>query len=115
MYTGLEIGPAPADEEPQQCNARNSDYTKVRQECGVYRAQLLRMFGNPPPETDLVVQFTRDGDHGYYEVAVKWHDPNRTAVEYAYNMENNAPQYWDEMALKELAEYGIPVKQRRRA
>lgn len=115
MYTGLEIGAVPADEEAQQCNMPDSNYEWVRAECHAYRRQLERVFGVPPADTDLVVQFTRDGNHGYYEVVVKWHDPNPAAVEYAFNMENNAPQYWDDVAIRELRAAHVPVKERQRA
>jgi hypothetical protein len=116
MYNTLEIGPAPYDEEPQQCNLPTTDYAKVRAECEIYRQQLLRIFGPPPLDCSLVVTFERDGDHGYYEVAVKWQDPNgAAAVNYAYDMEENAPQYWDSIALKALREKEIPYKEMYRA
>jgi hypothetical protein len=122
VYQTLEIGSAPADEECQPCNIPGANYDWVKAECLAYIHQLKRQFGNPPPETDLVTQFTRDGDYGYYEVVVKWRSEgpgiepgNPSAVEYAYKLEANTPQFWDAQALAELNIAGVPIQTKLRA
>jgi hypothetical protein len=110
MYNSLEIGTVPAGEECQQIGTRDYDAQKARIEATVYKRQLIRMRGEPPPDCWLVVQGQPHDFGTYYEVVVKWEGDNEAAVQYAYDMERNAPEFWDTAAIGDLEHHQITVK-----
>jgi len=98
----VEIGGAPAGEQCAQLGSRDYNYSeRAHLECDAFIAQLKRQFG-PPPEGARIGTKSNAHDFGtYYEVVV-YHDGSEAAVEYAYNVENNAPDKWDEQARKDM-------------
>jgi hypothetical protein len=75
-----------------------------RRECRAYKHQLLRRFPVPKDISAWIVVKGSQHDFGtYYEVAVKYDDTNEAAMSFAYGVEAQLPQYWDEQAVQELA------------
>lgn len=94
MTDYLYLGPVPANEECIQVN-NNCDYEAMKKECVRYKQLILNKFGQPPEGASIVIK-TEHHDLGmYYEVCVKYDDRNEQAIEWAYNVENNAPGNWE--------------------
>ena len=92
-YIGL--GSVPILEDCAQVG--QSDYPeKSREECRKYKQLLLNKFGQPPEGAYLTVK-TFNHDFGLYrEVCVVFDSDNEAAVNYAFEMENNLPETWDD-------------------
>jgi len=106
-YEELSLGPTPSAEECSQVGAKNYDYIKLNKiEVKTYIEQLERMFSNIPDGAFFKVQRNIHEFGTYYEAAIKYEDDNEAAVEYAFNVENNTPENWDEIARKSLESIG---------
>lgn len=95
------LGSSPADEPCAQVGSVNYD-SRARRECITYRDQLIREFGIPPGNSNLI---TKRQDHdfgGYFEVAICFNDENKEEIDYAYRVEGTGFPNWDEEARKEL-------------
>lgn len=104
-FDQLELGPTPADEDCAQVGT--SDYYELTKiEVKAYIHQLQRMFPNMPQGVYLRVQSNPHDFGTYHEVAVKYPEDNEEAGTFAFNMENNLPQNWDEEAKRELTQSG---------
>lgn len=97
----LELSSAPVGEE---CAQLGSDgyYERAKKECNAFIRQLRREFGDEPTGARLYVKFNPHDFGSYYEVACKFDENSQEAIEYAYNLEANLPENWDEKAKVEL-------------
>ena len=97
----LELSSAPVGEE---CAQLGSDgyYEKAHKECKAFIKQLRRQFGQEPMGARLYVKSNPHDFGSYYEVACKFDSDNQEAVEYAYKVEAELPEEWDEEAKLEL-------------
>ena len=89
----LALGTTPADEECAQVG--EDDYgIRARAECSKF-IDLLRLVFGPEPEGAEFRTIGQKHDYGmYYEVFVRFDPNDKTAVDYAYNVEKNAPTTW---------------------
>jgi hypothetical protein len=102
MRDYLSIGSVPAGEDCVQVGTK--DYCeRAKKECRAFAGQLLRRFGEPPTGVSFAVKGFPHDFGTYYEVVVYFDDKIKAAIEYAFRVENNMPEYWDETAKKELA------------
>ena len=107
MREHLEIGSSPNAEECQQVGS--DDYNQLGfDECEIYARQLQRQFPNMPAGCFFKVKANSHDFGTYYEVAIFFDDDDEDAVNYAYNIENNPPEFWDPEALDELTANFIP-------
>ena len=106
MRETLELSPTPVDE---QCEQIGPNYRPeiARAECRAFIGQLRRMFGEEPAGATLKISSNPHDFGTYYEVAVRFDDENDAAVEYAYHLESNLPEQWDDTARREL---GLEVR-----
>ena len=103
------LGPTPWNEPCAQVGA--ADYAeKSRLETQTYINQLLRQFGEPPGLSFFRVKRFPHEFGSYHEVVITYDDENEAAVEFAYNVENNTPERWDEQALEELRQRGYTMQ-----
>jgi len=101
----LEIGPTPNGEDCAQVGS--DDYSiKSRVEGRAYAHQLMRMFPNPPDGVTFTLKSFPHDFGSYLEVVVKYPIDNEEAENFAFNVENNAPENWDEEAKAELTAKG---------
>jgi hypothetical protein len=106
----LEIGTVPAEEQCQQVGTPNYDASSAKKECRIYKEYLQRLFPIPPTLEDELYYCIKSSPHdygNYYEVAIKFNGDNSEAVDFAYKVEANSPQTWDETALTELQSLGL--------
>lgn len=97
----LELGPVPSNEHCEQVGP-NYNESRARLECRVFIKQLRRMFGEEPIGARLRVKSNPHDFGSYLEVAV-YYDPNvEESVEYAFKLEEEYPENWDEEAMNEL-------------
>ena len=101
MFDTLTIGPVPSVEQCEQLG-RNYDARRAKQECRAFMAQLIREFGAPPYDADLVITSNPHDFGTYHEVAVRYNEDDRAALEYAFKLEGNTPAEWDTIARQEL-------------
>jgi len=101
----VNIGSTPNGEDCAQLGSDNYNALS-RIEGRAYINQLKRMFPNPP----YGVLFSLKGfphDFGtYYEVVVKYLTDNEEAEAFAWEVQNESPENWDEQAKAELQQQG---------
>ena len=98
----IYLGSAPHNENPAQ--TIDDDYQiKALAECRAWANMLRRHF---PDHEKYGIRFTVKRiphDFGYYfEVVCEFDPTNKEALEYALQIEKNAPGEWDEEAKSEL-------------
>lgn len=119
MYEYIELSSSPVNEECAQLGA--DDYEeRSRIECRIYKQQLQRMFPIPAHLEEYIYFAIKKFEHdfgaaatapggslqvngGWYrEVIIKYDYNNDAAADFAYNVEENIPKYWDDESLKAL-------------
>ncbi len=108
MKEYIELGGAPYGEECAQVGA--PDYwDRANKECRTYIRQLFRLLNdNGYPEDTLPEGFnlvvkSHSHDYGtYYEVACRFNGECERSCDIATWLENNSPEKWDEVSLREL-------------
>lgn len=101
MRDYLDIGPTPAGEDCEQLGP-NYNPVKAKQECRAFINQLRRIFGNEEGSANFKIQSNPHDFGTYLSVICSFNDDDEIGAEYAYNVENNTPELWDEQALTEL-------------
>jgi hypothetical protein len=88
-----------------QCSQLGSDnyYTEARKEALTFIRQLRRAFGEPPTGAYFGIGHCPHDFGTYLEVRVYFDPDNKEAVDYAYKIEANTPEEWDDIAKKEMA------------
>ena len=101
MKDSLNLSPVPLNEECAQLGS--AEYSsQSRKECTAFIAQLERVFG-PAPSGAYFKITSNPHDFGTYrDVDIVFNDENETASDYAYRVEANLPEFWDEEAKVEL-------------
>lgn len=103
MKDSLNLAPVPLGEECAQLGA--PDYSsRSRKECTTFINQLKRVFGEPPPRANFKITQNPHDFGTYRDVDIQFDEEDDAASEYAYQVEANLPEFWDDTALKELAE-----------
>ncbi len=101
MMSYVYLGCVPAMES---CANAIKQPDQSRRECRAYKHQLLRLFPIPKDMPAKIVVKGSQHDYGiYYEVAARYDDTNADAMHFAYGVEAQLPQTWDEQAVRELA------------
>lgn len=93
----LELTCTPTGEECEQIGP-NYRWMIAKQQCRVFKDQLERMF---PPVGGAYLKITSNNhDFGvYHEVAAVYNDESENETEWAFNIEANLPEYWDQKGL----------------
>jgi len=105
----LEIGPTPYDEECAQVGSENY-MTRARIECTAFVNQLERTFPDAPGCTYFRIKSNPHDFGDYLEVQVRFDEEDEASREYAFNVENNTPANWNEIAKKELMVARIAIE-----
>lgn len=103
MIDTIDIDTTPIHEDCAQVGT--PDYERrARLECEVMKRQLVRQFGEPPLGCSIH-RITNPHDFGdYYSLEIRFRDDREECVDWAFEVEGNLPERWDEEALRELAE-----------
>jgi hypothetical protein len=106
MRDFLDLAPVPIDEPCAQVGP--GDYMpRMRSECKAFVSQLERAF---PEAVAAGVYFRiRSNPHdfgSYLEVQAVFDDEDEAQTEWAYTIENEIPEAWDDEARAELAAQG---------
>jgi len=91
----LNIGPCPCNVDPVQIGEDNYP-ALARKECNRYIKQLRKMHGDEPVGAKLYVKSNPHDFGTYYEVECRFDPDCQEAVEYAYLIEANCPEEWDD-------------------
>ena len=104
-FETLDIGPTPSGEDCVQVGS--DQYRELNpMEIKAFANQCTRMFPNIPPGARYV-RTSNPHDFGtYHELGIKYQEDDEAAMSYAFNVENNAPEYWDDQAKSELSPQG---------
>ena len=108
----LNIGSSPCCEDCAQVGS-DDYFEKSRIELRAFRNQLIRVFGEPPFGAELRIKAFPHDFGTYHEVVCYFDDNEPESMEYAFHLEGNAPENWDEEALKEIAAGLQQLNQRR--
>lgn len=101
----IELGSTPCSEKCAQVG--ELDYNaRAHIECKAYVHQLERIFPIPDgvDAAFRVKMFPHDFG-SYHEVVVYFGTQDEKAIEYAFHVENNLPEYWDPEAMTELKKF----------
>ena len=110
-FETFQIGPTPSDENCAQVGSPNyNDLNMI--EVAVFKNQCKRQFPNIPNGA-YYIRTRNEHEFGtYHELGIKFEEDNEfeedggEASNYAYNVENNVPEHWDEIAKSELQQKG---------
>ena len=94
MRSYVELGPVPANENCAQVGAIDY-YDVARKECWRYVELLRKKFGEEPEGARLAVKSFPHDFGSYLEVICYFDEEKEESEKYAYNMENNLPEYWE--------------------
>ena len=100
------IGCSPWREECTQVG-QNGYYERMIKELGVFKRQLERSAPPPPAGAFLSVKLFSH-DFGTYGEVVAWFSTPE-GENWAYDIEDNVPEFWEKEALEELKEYRIII------
>lgn len=104
----VTLGSTPHGEDCAQVGV--DDYrARTPQEARVYIDQLTRVFGQLPEKVRLRLKSFPHDFGTYHEVICDYDDEDPEATDYAIKLENESPEFWDEIAISQLQSLGIPV------
>lgn len=104
MRDYIDIGSTPCDEDCAQVGS--GDYRKrARVELQAFVNQLYRQFGNGPDGAELRVKAFPHDFGTYHEVVAYFDDTLPLSIEWAFKVENECPESWDDEARAELGDY----------
>jgi hypothetical protein len=96
----LEYGPTPYEENPEEVGTATYDPIKARAECKRTIALLRQIFG-PEPEGARLRKGSNPHDFGtYYDVRCHYNANSAEAVAYAYAIESDFPDTWDDTRVR---------------
>lgn len=101
MWDLMNIAPTPSEEDCE-CLGPNYRPDVAKKECRIFRQQLIRQFGEPPFGARLVITNNSHDLGVYHEVEVKFDDTDKAACDYAFKLEDECPEFWDEQARIDL-------------
>lgn len=101
MKNELYLSSSPINEDCAQLGSSNYHY-RIYLECNEYIKQLKRMFGEPPIGSRFKIKHCPHDFGTYYEVVIYFDESNEEESEYAYNVESNIPEYWDDIAKENI-------------
>ena len=108
MRDCIELCSSPCAEDCAQVGSPDY-YDRAKKECRIFIDQLRRQFG---PEPDGARLFVKSNSHDfgtYHEVACRFNTDLPESADYAFRLDNELPERWDEQALAELATIqGVP-------
>jgi hypothetical protein len=99
----VTIGATPAEESCQQSGTDHYNPVKARRECNIYARQLVRQFGEPPEGARIAVKSFPHDFGSYLEVVCYFDDAYPDSVDYAFRLEGESPENWDQESLEALA------------
>ena len=95
MRNYIEIGCAPVEEEVAQVGT--DDYhLKAHDQCTKYIKLLRSKFGKEPDGAELKIKYFQHDFGTYMEVVCWYDDDKRESVDYAFELEREQPEHWDE-------------------
>lgn len=108
MRDYITIGSTPYGEDCAQVG-RNNYYEMSRIECKVFTKQLLRIFGKGTENNSIVTKSFAHDFGTYREVCVYFDDLDEASTNYAFNIEGDTPEFWDDEAKVELESLGYKL------
>ena len=97
MIDKFYLGPVPADEDCAQVGV--ADYRRLAtKEMNAYIGQLQRMFPDYADHGLFRIEWQNHDFGTYGDVVFVFDDEDEGAIDYAVNVENNTPEYWDDLA-----------------
>ena len=101
MRDSLDLDTTPVEEQCQQVGP-NYDPAKARLEAQTMIAQLQRKFGSPPDGVRFKIKSNPHDFGSYYSIEIIFDGDNESATDYAYKVEGDFPEYWDDESKKAL-------------
>ena len=107
MRDYLDLSPTPVNEPCAMVESTGEYLPRMRAECKAFAHQLERAF---PQAIEAGCSFrVKSNPHefgSYLEVQVRFDDEDEAQTEWAFMIENDLPEAWDDQARAELAEAG---------
>ena len=103
-FDTMSLGPTPSEEPCAQTGKHDPSINKM--EVRAFINQLKRLYPNESPNAYFIMERNEHEFGTYYEAAIKYNIDDEEASEFAYNVEHNTPEFWDEAAKIELEQKG---------
>lgn len=114
MREYIELGSTPAAEDCAQVGAPDY-YDRMREETRRYIEQLYNRFTQAASYGCAFVRKSFPHDFGtYHEVCISYDDDNEDSIEFAYFVEENIPEHWDDNPVPLLMNRDVEDRDRRR-
>jgi hypothetical protein len=110
-FDKLELAQTTPSEEPCAQVGSPNYMRNARIEAKVLRDQIIRENGTPPEGTFLETNSNPHDFGTYLDVAIVFDENNEEARNYAFAVESNVPQLWDEESKKQLDEMGYKLEE----
>lgn len=97
MRDHISIGCSPTDEECAQVGSEDY-YERARKEC-IRFISLIRKVCGPEPELSTAQLKIKSNPHDfgdYLDVVCYFDDDDQLGIDYAFHVEGNTPETWDE-------------------
>ena len=101
MIEEIYLGPVPLSEDCSQVGGIGY-FERSRKECRAYINQLRRLGGEPPMGGALKIQSCPHDFGTYHEVIAIFDERFPDSCKWAFELEENLPEFWDEEAKVEL-------------
>lgn len=101
MRDSISIGPTPVDESCVDLGEDNY-IARARKECAAFIRQLRRQFGPEPGSAKLKITHNPHDFNTYLDVVCYYDDNDMEGMDYAFRLESETPEEWDEIAKSEL-------------
>lgn len=95
------LGPVPYSENCCQVGSENFVYNSTK-ECTAFINQLKRTLLYSKKYNSFEIKWNNHDFGMYPEVIINFDDENKDSVKFALAVERNCPEFWDEIAKKEL-------------
>lgn len=96
MRDYLNIGPTPSDEPCLGLGTPEYDATKAKAECRRFRDEIRRVCGPEVGSASLQVKGFPHDFGTYYEVVCVYDEMDELGTKYAFHVEANSPENWNE-------------------
>ena len=112
MRDWIPIGSSPSGEDCIQVGSKNY-YEEAKKECKRFIEEIRRVCG-PEPEDSTAVLRIKSNPHDfgtYYEVICEFDSEDEIGIDYAYFVEGNSPEFWNEPDLSRKWEKSLTLSE----
>lgn len=109
MRDYFELATTVPNDEPCAQVGSDNYMVNARMEANAFRDQIYRVFGEPPSGTGIRINANAHDFGTYLDLQIVYDDGNDASCDWAFGVEGNLPQTWDEEARRQLKSQGYSL------